>query len=153
MWNFLLISPLVSPIIFTHCLILRSHLSAIFKILFWCKHCHVCLFFIFNFFLFFICRLYYFPSPLTCRFLPPPGLVLVVQNQQNVCFPSKGWLSLHTGSISQGILRRPSATACSCGGRSPITLECCCSCPPFTSSAEDLTGETEGRGGKNVRCK
>lgn len=75
---------------------------------------------------------------------PPPWAVLVRQNQQNVCFPSKGWLSWHTGSISRGTLRQQSATACSCGDRSLITQVCCCSCRPSTSNAEDLTGEVWG---------
>lgn len=75
-----------------------------------------------------------FPPPL-------PWAVLVLQNRPNVCFPSKGWLSSLTGSISQATLRPPSVTACSCGGRSLITQACCFSCPLFTSSAEDLTGE------------
>ena len=75
---------------------------------------------------------------------PPPWAVLVLQNRQNVCFPSKGWLSWRIGSISQGTLRQPSATACSCGDRSLITQACCCFCPPSTSSAEDLTGEAWG---------
>lgn len=70
--------------------------------------------------------------------------MLVLQNRQNVCFPSKGWLSWRTGSISQETLRQLSATACSCGGRSLITQACCCSCPPSTSSAEDSTGEVWG---------
>lgn len=75
-----------------------------------------------------------FPPPL-------PWAVMVLQNRPNVCFPSKGWLNSHTGSISQATLRPPSVIACSCGGRSLITRACCSSCPPFTSSADDLTGE------------
>lgn len=127
--------PSCDVIIFTHYHILKLHLSGIYF------NTNIVMFAsIFISSCFFICRLYFLSSPLTCRF-PPPWPVLVVQNQQNVCFPSKGWLSLHTGSISQEILRRPSATACSCGGRSLIILECYCCCPPFTSSAEDLTGE------------
>lgn len=74
----------------------------------------------------------------------PPWAVLVLQNRQNVCFPSKGWLSWRTGSISQETLRQQSATACSCGGRSQITQACCCSCLPSTSSAVDSTGEVWG---------
>lgn len=83
------------------------------------------------------------PSPLTL-FHPSPRAVLVLQNRQNVCFPSKGWQSWHTGSTSQGTLRQLSATACSYGGKSLITQAFFCFCPPFTSSAEDLTGEVWG---------
>lgn len=69
-------------------------------------------------------------------------VVLVPQNQQNVCFPSKGWLSWHTGSINQAILRQQSVTACSCGGRSQTILVFCCCFRLSTSSAGDLTGKT-----------
>lgn len=70
--------------------------------------------------------------------------MLVLQNRQNVCFPSKGWLSWRTENISQGTLKLLSATACSCGDRSLITQVSCFSCPRSTSSAEDSTGEVWG---------
>lgn len=76
-------------------------------------------------------------------FPPSSGCwVLVIQNRQNnVCFPSKGWPSWRTGSTSRVTLRLPSATVCSCGGRSPTTRACCCCSPPSTSSVAGSTGE------------
>lgn len=84
-----------------------------------------------------------FPFLLTSCF-PPSSfrVVLVPQNQQNVCFPSKGWLNWHTASISQAILRQPSATACSCGDRSQTIPAFCCCFLLSTSSAAGLTGKT-----------
>lgn len=73
-------------------------------------------------------------------------VVLVPQNQQNVCFPSKGWLSWLTVNISQVILRQQSATACSCGGRNLTILACCCCSLPSTSSAAGLTGKVTQEG-------
>lgn len=111
-----------------------AFLSVQFKLyiyfLYW-KLCH----------LFFICLIFISSIKSNMLFSPPPWLVLVLQNQQNVCFPSKGWQSWRTASTNQGILRQLSATACNCGGRSLITPACYCFCPPSTSSAEDLTGE------------
>ena len=82
---------------------------------------------------------------------PPPWVGLVLQNQRNIFFPSKGWQSWRTASISQGTLRRQSATACNSGGRSLTTQACCCSCPPSTSNAVDWTGEVAGAGDASVQ--
>ncbi len=67
--------------------------------------------------------------------------MLVLQNQPNICFPSKGWQSWRTVNISQEILRQLNATVCSCGGRSRIILAYCCCSPLSTSSVAGLTGE------------
>lgn len=72
---------------------------------------------------------------------PPPRVVLVLQNRPNVCFPSKGWRSWPIASTSRATLRPPSATACSCGGRSLTTPECCYCSRPSTSNAAGWTGE------------
>lgn len=76
----------------------------------------------------------------------PPFLwvALVLQNQPNVCFPSKVWQNWRTVNISQEILRRLSDTACSCGGRSRITQASCCYSPLSTFSVAGLTGEMDG---------
>lgn len=93
-------------------------------------------------FITFICRLFFSSIMSNMLFPPPlPWAVMVLQNRPNVCFPSKGWLNSHTGSISQATSRPPSVIVCSFGGRSLITQACCFSCPPFTSNAEGLTGE------------
>lgn len=88
-------------------------------------------------------------SSITSNVLFPPSSgcwVLVIQNRQNnVCFPSKGWPSWRTGSTSRVTLRLPSATVCSCGGRSPTTRACCCCSPPSTSSVAGSTGEVGGK--------
>lgn len=96
----------------------------------------------------------FIPSITSNVLFSPPWPVLVLQNQQNVFFPSKGWLNWRTESTSQEILRPLSATACSYGGRSLITQACYCCCPPSTSSAEDLTGITHKAPGRtvNMRC-